>query len=82
LKLVVDDGAAAAAPPAPPPPAPPASAPAPVQATPTSASEPQHDDEDIIDVHELEDAPAPHASSVDRVAAAFPGAELVAEEEA
>jgi DNA polymerase-3 subunit gamma/tau len=37
--------------------------------------------EEIIDVNELEDAPADNRSHVDRLAAAFPGAELMQEEE-
>jgi DNA polymerase-3 subunit gamma/tau len=37
--------------------------------------------EEIVDVNELEDAPADNRSHVDRLAAAFPGAELMQEEE-
>jgi hypothetical protein len=37
--------------------------------------------DEIVDVHDLDDAlPGPH-SDVDRIAAAFPGAELVQEED-
>ncbi len=37
--------------------------------------------EEIVDVHELEDAPPDKRTDVDRIAAAFPGAELVQEED-
>jgi DNA polymerase III subunit gamma/tau len=37
--------------------------------------------EEIIDIHELEDAPPDKRTDVDRIAAAFPGAELVQEDD-
>ncbi|HEY2812633.1 MAG TPA: DNA polymerase III subunit gamma/tau [Acidimicrobiales bacterium] len=37
--------------------------------------------EELIDVHELEDAPPDTRTDVDRIAAAFPGAELVQEDD-
>jgi hypothetical protein len=81
LKLVVDDGSTAhpatvAEAPEPqslPQPPPPRQQPPPPHA---------HDDEEeIVDVHELEDAPTAHGSAAERVAVHFPGAELVIEEE-
>jgi hypothetical protein len=52
-----------------------AAAPAPVTAEPAAATAPEDDE---IDVHALDDAP-PAGSGVDRLAEAFPGAELVEE---
>jgi DNA polymerase-3 subunit gamma/tau len=52
-----------------------AAPPAPVTAEPAVASAPE---DDVIDVHALDDAP-PAGSGVDRLAEAFPGAELVEE---
>ena len=49
-------------------------------AAPVSPTEPSQEDEPV-DVHELEDAPAA-GSGVERLAEAFPGAELVDEERA
>jgi hypothetical protein len=37
--------------------------------------------EEIVDVHDLDDAPPGPHGDVDRIAAAFPGAELVQEED-
>jgi DNA polymerase-3 subunit gamma/tau len=37
--------------------------------------------EEIVDIHELEDAPTDKHSDLDRIAAAFPGAELVQEDD-
>jgi DNA polymerase-3 subunit gamma/tau len=37
--------------------------------------------EEIVDIHELEDAPPDKRTDVDRIAAAFPGAQLVQEED-
>jgi len=52
-----------------------------VAAPPAEASDPDPDDHDeIVDVHELEDAPADGRSGIERVAAAFPGAQLVEED--
>ncbi|HEX2382356.1 MAG TPA: DNA polymerase III subunit gamma/tau [Acidimicrobiales bacterium] len=45
----------------------------------TSAAAIDEPVEEIVDVHELEDAPPDKRSDVDRIAAAFPGAELVEE---
>lgn len=54
-------------------------APAPVATVAESpAPAPPIDEEEILDVHELEDAPTA-ASGVERLAQAFPGAELVEE---
>ena len=61
LVLVVDDGA-------------PAAATRHGHGAPPPIDEPV---EEIVDVHELEDAPPDNRSDVDRIAAAFPGAELV-----
>ncbi|MEY2450672.1 MAG: polymerase subunit gamma/tau [Acidimicrobiaceae bacterium] len=66
--------------------APPAPAPAPVPArgpaaqkvrTPKVVEEP----DEIIDVHDLEDAPADNRRSIDQLAEAFPGAELLPEDD-
>jgi DNA polymerase-3 subunit gamma/tau len=74
LVLTVD---ASAAPPAPPPAPAPARGPAaPKARTPTVVEEP----EEIIDVHDLEDAPADNRRSIDQLAEAFPGAELLPED--
>jgi DNA polymerase-3 subunit gamma/tau len=76
LVLTVDSAAAAAAPP--PPPAAPARGAAPVRTvTPPKVDEP----EEVIDVHELEDAPADNRTSLDQLADAFPGAELLPEQD-
>lgn len=70
LQLVTEDEVGGA-------PAPTGPAPAsPSQADPSPA--PPSDDEEIGDVHDLEDAPTA-ASGVERLAQAFPGAELVEE---
>jgi hypothetical protein len=50
-------------------------------ATPAPAIALEEPVEEIIDVHELDDAPAGPRNDVDRIAAAFPGAELVQEED-
>jgi hypothetical protein len=64
LQLVAEDGPAEPASPS---------------AAPSTASAPEPpDDEEILDVHELEDAPTA-ASGVERLAEAFPGAELIEE---
>jgi DNA polymerase-3 subunit gamma/tau len=74
LVLTVDSAAA----PPPPPPAAPARGAAPVRTvTPPKVDEP----EEVIDVHELEDAPADNRTSLDQLADAFPGAELLPEED-
>jgi len=73
LVLAVDDAAPAAAPAAAP-----TAAPVRTLAPPPPLDEPEA--EELIDVHELEDAPADNRTSVDQLAAAFPGAELLPEE--
>jgi hypothetical protein len=69
LALTVDEGS------------PPAAAPAP-KAPPRTAPPPSvvHEPEEVIDVHELVDAPPDNRTSVDRLTEAFPGAELLQEE--
>ena len=49
---------------------------APRTVTPKVVEEP----EEVIDVHELEDAPADNRTSLDQLADAFPGAELLPED--
>jgi hypothetical protein len=44
--------------------------------TPPKVEEP----EEVLDVHELEDAPADNRTSLDQLAEAFPGAELLPED--
>jgi hypothetical protein len=47
----------------------------------TGSTSSDHDDHDeMVDVSELDDAPAPAASGLDRIRQAFPGATLVNEE--
>jgi DNA polymerase III subunit gamma/tau len=74
LVLTVDD-AVPSAPSAPTPPAPTA-APKPAPA----AIEERDEPDEVIDVHELEDAPADNRTSLDQLAVAFPGAELLSED--
>ena len=38
------------------------------------------EDEPVVDVHELDDAPADNRTGIDRIAEAFPGAELLQED--
>jgi len=77
LTLTVDDAAptprAAAAP------APAAKAP-PTKVAPTDA-ESEHIAEEVVDIDELEDAPSDRRSGVDRLTQAFPGAELLGEDD-
>ncbi len=63
----------------------PPSAPAPMAAPPVRTVAPPIVDDDpepeeLIDVHELEDAPADNRTSLDQLAVAFPGAELLPED--
>jgi DNA polymerase-3 subunit gamma/tau len=79
LVLTVDTSAP---PPAAPVPAP-AASPATARPSPARASAPEPEDEpaeEIIDVHELEDAPADNRTGIDQLADAFPGAELLPED--
>jgi hypothetical protein len=63
---------------APPPPTAAPRAPAPVRTVkPPTVEEP----DEVIDVHELEDAPADNRTSIDQLAEAFPGAELLPEDD-
>jgi DNA polymerase-3 subunit gamma/tau len=71
LVLTVDAAAA------PPPAAAPARAAAPVRTVPPPKVE---EPEEVLDVHELEDAPADNRTSLDQLAEAFPGAELLPED--
>jgi hypothetical protein len=60
--------------------APPASAPAATRA-PEPVEEPVDEQDEVIDVHELADAPPDNRTSVDQLTDAFPGAELLPEGE-
>jgi hypothetical protein len=73
LVLTVDRAA-----PPPAPAAPPAKA-APPTVAPPVVDEPD-EPEEIVDVHALEDAPADNRKSIDQLSEAFPGAELLPEE--
>jgi DNA polymerase-3 subunit gamma/tau len=78
LVLAVDTAAP------PPPAAPPSpSARAALERTPTAsrpAAAPEEPPEEVIDVHELEDAPADNRTGIDQLSDAFPGAELLSED--
>jgi DNA polymerase-3 subunit gamma/tau len=76
LVLVVENAAASPVAPA----APPASAPAATRA-PEPVEEPVDEQDEVIDVHELADAPPDNRTSVDQLTDAFPGAELLPEGE-
>lgn len=47
---------------------------------PSAASAPDDGDDELVDVAELDDAPPPAASGLERIRQAFPGATLVDEE--
>jgi DNA polymerase-3 subunit gamma/tau len=49
-------------------------------APPPAVAEVEADEEIVVDVHELDDAPVDHRTSIDRIAEAFPGAELLQED--
>lgn len=72
LVLAVDDAAPSAAP------APAVTAPPVRTVTAPIVDEPEP--EELIDVHDLEDAPADNRTSLDQLAVAFPGAELLPED--
>jgi DNA polymerase-3 subunit gamma/tau len=80
LRITVEQGGPVSAPSAPAAPAPsaPPAAPAAKSAARAAVVE---EAEEIIDVHELEDAPPDKRTHVDKLAEAFPGAELLAEDE-
>ena len=46
-----------------------------------AADEPEHIADEVIDIDELEDAPSDRRSGVDRLTQAFPGAELLGEDD-
>ncbi len=60
-------------------PATPAPAPTPAPAA-EAVAPPEDPADEIVDVHELEDAPADNRTGVDQLTQAFPGAELLAED--
>ncbi len=75
LELVVDVGEAAASPPARG--GRPRRGPVEVDPSPAPEPDPEPEPEEVVDVHELEDAPTDTRSGLDRIAEAFPGAQLV-----